>query len=331
MPKFNIVNLLQNKVSAGLFLLFFAPFVGELLSAHQTPLQFLNPLFFVMTALPYGFGALIVRELTIRWRAGAVGFMLLALAFGLYEEGIVVRSFFNANWSELGALQGHDFAFGISWTFAFVLLHFHVVFSMWVSVNLAEILYASKRNESWLSDKMLALCILGLALWLPIGWVMTDYMPPILHYIAVGLVFLGLVFAAYKLPKVRRAAVNIPTKTPAIWFLILGVTNVAITYFMVFIGPEMGFLPPTWIAMLILLFANAMTIWLVKVWTGNFTNWNDRNRLALATGFLSIFFLVSVGEDLDNGFGGNSIVALVAALFLFQLYKTIWTGVNRSD
>lgn len=326
-----MLNYIQNKISPGLFLLFFAPFIGELLSGHQTPLEFFNPLTFILTALPYGFGALIVRELSIRWGGRALKFFLLALAYGIYEEGIVVRSFFNANWSELGALQGHDFAFGISWTFAFVLLHFHIVFSIWVSLSVAEMLYATKRNETWLSHKMLGLCILGLALWLPAGWLMTSYMPPIFHYIGVFILFIGLIFAAYKLPKTSPAKIIRKPKHRSLWFFVLGVINVIITYFIVFIGPEMGFLPPTTIAMAILILANAATLILIGRWTAKFTIWSDQNRLALTLGYLSIFFFISVTQDFEDGFAGGSIVALITGLFMFQLHKYIQSNANSTD
>lgn len=331
MSKFNMVSLIQNKISPSMFLLFFAPFIGELLSGHQPPLDFFNPLTFILTALPYGFGALIVRELTIRWGGGALKFFLLVLAYGLYEEGIVVRSFFNANWSELGALQGHDFAFGVSWTFAFVLLHFHAVFSMWVSISVAEMLFSKRRNKNWLSNKMLGLCILGLALWLPAGWLMTSYIPPIFHYTAVFVIFLALIFAAYKLPKTPRAKIVYQSKPHSFWFFAVGTVNVIITYFMVFIGPEMGFLPPTLVAMAVLFLVNAATLILIGMWTDNFTRWNDQNRLALNIGFLTIFFFISVTQDLDEGFVGGSIVALIAGLFLFQLHKYIQKNANQLD
>ncbi|MBL1242098.1 MAG: hypothetical protein COB13_009630 [OCS116 cluster bacterium] len=323
MAKFNMVRLIENKIAPAVFLLFFAPFIGELLSAHQTPLGFLNPLSFIAMALPYGFGALIVRELLIRWGGGMFKFFLLALAFGLYEEGIVVRSFFNPNWSELGALQGHDFAFGVSWTFAFILLHFHLVFSMWVSISLAEMLYAKRRNVSWLSNKMLGLCILGLALWLPAGWLMTTYMPPIFNYLGVIVIFIALIFTAYILPPKPRAKIVSKAKLHSIWFFVVGVINVITTYFMVFIGPEMGILAPLPMAMGILFSISFATFGFVAYGTGLFTRWSDQNRLSLAMGVLSIFFFISVTKDLDEGFVGGSLVVLVTFIFLFQLYQQI--------
>jgi hypothetical protein len=87
-----------------LTLLLLAPILGELLSAHQSPLEFFNPGNFLILSLPYGFGAILCRELVVRWKKGLLGLLLLGIAYSIYEEGIVVHSFFNPNWGELGAL-----------------------------------------------------------------------------------------------------------------------------------------------------------------------------------------------------------------------------------
>ena len=54
----------------GLVLLFLAPILGELIIGHQAPMDFINPKNFLLSSLPYGLGALICRELVIRWKKG---------------------------------------------------------------------------------------------------------------------------------------------------------------------------------------------------------------------------------------------------------------------
>jgi len=80
-----------------LTLLLLAPVLGELVSVHQTPLEFINPLNFIILSLPYGFGALICRELVVRWKKGWLSLLLLGVAYGVYEEAIVVYSVFDPN------------------------------------------------------------------------------------------------------------------------------------------------------------------------------------------------------------------------------------------
>jgi hypothetical protein len=52
----------------------------------------------------YGSGAIVMRELKIRWRKDFRGFLLLGGAYGKLEEGLMVKSFFDRNWMDLGIL-----------------------------------------------------------------------------------------------------------------------------------------------------------------------------------------------------------------------------------
>jgi hypothetical protein len=65
-------------LSPALALFLIAPVLGELVSAYQAPLEFLNPLRLAITLVPYGCGALVVRELLVRRRRGWVSPVLLA-------------------------------------------------------------------------------------------------------------------------------------------------------------------------------------------------------------------------------------------------------------
>lgn len=323
MSKFNAIPWIREKVPAGLFLLLLAPFIGELLSAHQAPPSFFNPLSYVITCLPYGFGAIIVRELMVRWGGGMVSFFLLALAFGVYEEGIVVRSFFNPEWSELGPLQDYNFVYGINWTFSFVLLHFHVVFSIWSSINIAELVYRDRQKQSWVGNKLLGLSVLGLLLWWPTGWMMTSFVPPTLHYAAVIALFVALVlFARVWSRHYHPSATTNPKAAPPLFYL-LGAANVIIVFFTVFIAPDMGIFPPLPLVMLFLVAVNVATFIALSLMTTGFTAWDDRSRLAFSAGILILFFIISPLKDLEDGFAGSTIVALVAILFLLQLNSDI--------
>ena len=81
-------NHLFSKLSPALVLLFMAPVLGELVSGHQYLLEFMNPLSFILTALPYGLGALICRELTIRWNKGRLSLLLMGAAYGFLQKAL---------------------------------------------------------------------------------------------------------------------------------------------------------------------------------------------------------------------------------------------------
>ena len=146
----------------GLTLLLLAPVLGELVSAHQSPLEFINPLNFLILSLPYGFGALICRELVVRWKKGWLSLLLLGVAYGIYEEALVVYSIFDPNWTELGNLARYGFFAGVNWTWGLLTVHFHALISIAASVVLSELLFPERRGEPWLGRKALIGCFAGL-------------------------------------------------------------------------------------------------------------------------------------------------------------------------
>ncbi len=80
---------------------FVSPILGELFSG-STPLnEYINPLSILMLGMLYGSGAVLIRELLVHWKKGWLSLLLLGLAYGIYEEGLMVRSFFDPNWMDL--------------------------------------------------------------------------------------------------------------------------------------------------------------------------------------------------------------------------------------
>jgi probable HAF family extracellular repeat protein len=65
------------------------------------------PQLLVLTAL-YGSGSILIRELSLRWRKGWPSILALGAAYGIVEEGLMVKSFFDPNWVDLGTLGGKD-------------------------------------------------------------------------------------------------------------------------------------------------------------------------------------------------------------------------------
>jgi len=85
------------KPSPALILFLLSPAIGELLSGSAPPVEFFNPFGFVILVSLYGSGAVIIRELKIRWKKGISSVLLLGAAYGILEEGLLVCSFYNPN------------------------------------------------------------------------------------------------------------------------------------------------------------------------------------------------------------------------------------------
>jgi hypothetical protein len=133
-----------------LVLLVLSPAIGELLSGSSPPLQFFNPVFFLLLVGLYGCGALLVRETVARYQLNAVGVLLLGAAYGIVEEGLTCKSFFNLHWTDTGFLSVYGRGWGVNWVWTFGLTVYHTVVSITVPVFLTEALFPLRAQEPWL-------------------------------------------------------------------------------------------------------------------------------------------------------------------------------------
>ncbi|MGD0806099.1 MAG: hypothetical protein ABSA10_01235 [Anaerolineales bacterium] len=308
----------MKKIPPWLTLLILAPLLGELVSGHQPPLELCNPLSVLLLMLPYGFGALVCRELIRRWKKGWLSLVLLGVAYGLYEEAIVVRSFFDPNWMELNILKPY-YVLGVNWTYAEMLIHFHVLVSIGASVILAEMLYPNRREETWLGNRGLTVCIIGLGLWFPAGWLMTSYVPPWPGYVLSWTAIAGLILAARFVP----ANFPLPLKKTVphpFFFLLLGFLNMTLFFVAVYVLPE-TWAPPLALSVIGLVLLDALTLWVVLRWSGNGGAWDDRHRLAWVAGGLGFFIFFGFANDAEQ-FAGRSCVSAIAIVgfVLFGLW-----------
>jgi len=318
----------MKRIPPWLALLLIAPLLGEIVSGHQPPLELCNPLSVLLLMLPYGFGALICRELVRRWKKGWVSLILLAVAYGIYEEGIVVRSFFNPNWLELENLKPYH-VFGVNWTYSEMLVHFHVLVSIAAGIMLAEMLYPEQRKDSWLSNKGLIACIVGLALWFPAGLLMSAYVPPLIGYLLAWSAMAGFFLTAYFVPVGIPAPVKKNPPHP-FFFLLLGFANMTLFFVAVYVLPE-TVVPPLLLSIIGLVLLDGLTLWLLLHWSGNGGAWNDRHRLAWVAGGLGFFILFNFASDVDE-FAGRSFVSAIAilGLILFSFRVSRRTGESAS-
>jgi hypothetical protein len=126
-----------------LFLL--APVCGELLSSSAPPLEFFNPLTFATLCLLYGGGAVLVRELAFRWRKGWVSILILGAAYGVIEEGLMVKSFFDPNWMDIGILGSYGRWLGVNWVWTVELTIYHAVISIGIPILITTLLFPERK------------------------------------------------------------------------------------------------------------------------------------------------------------------------------------------
>jgi hypothetical protein len=146
-----------------LFLLISPAVFGEVLSTSAPPLSFVEPVTFVLLVLLYGCGALLIRELRVRWRLGW-GVLLLAVAYGILEEGVIVQSFFNPGWEDLEMLSAYGMFLGVQWPWTLMLIAFHAVISILAPLATADLIWPDYKETPLLKTKGLTLAIAGIGL-----------------------------------------------------------------------------------------------------------------------------------------------------------------------
>ena len=148
---------MRKRLPPALVLFFLAPAVGELLSSSAPPAEFFQPLGFAMLSVLYGGGALLARELIVRWGQGVPSLLLLGAAYGIAEEGLMCKSFFDPDWMDVGLLGEYGRWLGVNWVWTFELTIYHEAFSILIPVTLVSLLYPDRRRDPWISRRGFAL------------------------------------------------------------------------------------------------------------------------------------------------------------------------------
>jgi hypothetical protein len=289
-----------------------SPAVGELLSGATPPLAFFNPIVFLFLGALYGSGALLIREYARRWGKGWRSILLMGAAYGIIEEGILVRSFFNPGWKDLGVLGSYGRWLGVNWVWAEWLSIYHAIFSITIPIFLVELYYPQLRAKPWLTAKQTRLFQGALLASVIAGFVgFPYYAPELLIWLPACVMAVGPLFwIAKRLPNVKTVQ---PLLTKS-WRSLspLGFT-MPFEFFFLFTS---GIIPIPALTMVVgilgvLGFEKPLEHWSRKGFT-------DSQRFGLVAGALSFFIFLDGILEL----GGKLGMSGVGAGFLFLVIMT---------
>jgi len=304
-------------------LFFLAPAVGELLSGSAPPGEFFNPISLLLLSSLYGSGALIVRELKIRWKKGYVSMFILGAAYGVIEEGLMVKSFFDPEWMDLGIMGVYGRWLEVNWVWSEWLTIYHGIFSIAIPITLVELAYPERMNDRWLSNKKFAGVIILLICVTAFGYTfLTTYRPSELQYILSLLLVFALTVLAWKIPKqIGRNGSSKPWKPKKLLFLGLLVAIMLFLFFMA--GPY--FIDQS----LFLMMLGLVLIFSIFNFIKKF-DWNKKtlyNKFSFTAGALCFFIVLSPLQELDTSRTDNTqgmlIVGIVSLIMLLILRKNL--------
>lgn len=325
--EFTLLVMKLSKLSPALALFLLSPAIGELLSGSAPPVEFFNPFGFVMLISLYGSGAVIVRELKVRWKKGIGSVLLLGAAYGVLEEGLMVCSFFNPGWPDLGQLTVYGRWLDINWVWAAMLTIYHAVYSITVPIMLIELAYPQHRTESWVSKKMFKTIFILLLSVVVIGFVLfasaSSYWPPFPQYLLTISAMILFGYAAYKLPTEWGSHGKKPLPRSSLMWTI-GTVGTFAFFFGFWLTPT---LIPWWpVGML---FGSALVLLYTKLLTRY--EWKEpceKHRFALVSGALTFFIVIAPLQELDTTRTDNpvgmSFVGLAFLVGLILLGRHVW-------
>jgi hypothetical protein len=321
--------------------LFFLPGVtAEMLTGSTPVLVYLtNTISFVTNTLLYGSGAILIREVVRQRGLGWVSIMLLGVAYGIFEEGLVVNTWANpwlpqicnvVNGTATG-LCDYSRVGGINLAWAASLTFFHAIISIAVPILLVDLLFPRRAPLPWLGRKapfaFVGADILVLAFGVLFNVVSFrqhgrpgPYVGPYIAETALMAVF--IVWALCSRPRVR--GVN-PRPAPRLWTL-RAVGFLALLLGILLPGLFQGAKVPFQIELTVYGVLLALAWWRVARWARR-TGWNERHMLALASGALGFFLLLwdpileVAGVAGGNPTRGTALVALAYLILLILLAR----------
>lgn len=295
-----------------------SPLIGEIVGAALRFSYFAQPVRVVAIVCFYGAGAVLIREAVQRLRLNGWGLLLLALAFGVLEEGLGLQTIFNPQGMDGEMVYGR--ALGVNWLWAVVVIIYHAVWSIVIPIALTYLIFPAKRHTAWLSRSMTGVFALvfaiGFILFVFISLVRSDFRLSPAQIVGGAAAVTALVWSA---TRCRRPwapkSTNRAPRPVSVGMLGFGAgTAWLMLYLVAFIGTSASFLVWTGAA---LIFAAAFTgvprRWITR------RGWGSRHRLngcfgaVLALWLFGLFLVANGGRTDDVVFHVVVLIVLVSS------------------
>jgi hypothetical protein len=315
-----------------LFLL--SPIIGEMVSGSAPPLQWLGLGTWLLVVPLYGAGAVLARELAIRWKSGWLGVILLGAAYGILEEGIDVMSFFNTAWPDLGAAAIYGRWLDVSWVWTVHLTAYHAAFSITIPILLTHLIFPKSRGEPWLGcfgfflfGAILSATVIGGNILFRAAF---HFSPPPLPYLGSIATIGALVLLARRTRSPAPAAGEEEKSLPHP--ILYGLAGFGATVAFFYTGwalPQTTFPPILAILIMLLLAAGIVALLAASYRRGR--RFTDSRKLALAFGGLMFFILFApiveaqgINETTGENPSGMICVGMITFLSLVMLSIIVW-------
>ena len=309
-----------------LALILLSPVIAEMLSGSTPPLEWLNPIAVLFLVWLYGAGILVMRETAVRWKTGWPGILILGAAYGIIEEGLAVKSFFDPTWMDLGTLGWYGRWLDVNWVWAVWLTIYHAVVSIAIPIFLMEWIWPRVRGQPLTSRRgyITAIALLAAAT-IFINILLTPYRPSVWHLLGASAAVVFLIWAAKRYAGALWSRLPTRKLPPSPRVYALGGFGFLMGSFLLYGGgPFFGVIP----ILTILEGATVLIgVMLLVRRTSNDPRW-DRQRFAFVAGCMGFLVVLSAFLELA-GNRGMGVAGAAFAYLLVHLYRKAFPSRER--
>ncbi len=255
----------------------------------------------------------------VRWNKGYVSMFVLGAAYGIVEEGLMVKSFFDPGWMDLGILGVYGRWQGVNWVWAEWLIIYHAIFSIAIPITLVELAYPERRNERWIGNKKFVGLVVLLGAVTVFGYFfLTDYRPPFPQYFFSAASVAFLILLAWRIPANAGRNGSLQALTPR--KLVLVGFLMASTFFLLFMaGPYLVSQP-----LILIIIGLGLVIMIFNILKRY--KWNEKTlypKFTLVAGAILFLIALTPLQELDKSRPDNTqgmlIVGIIALIMLILL------------
>jgi len=113
---------------------------------------FFQPYLFLAAVIAYGFPALVIREMSVRWNLGIFGIVVMGLAYGIYNEGICAKTLLMNTNVPIPSFDGYV-RFTINWAWALLILVWHALHAILYPIVLVGYFFPKAKGAQWLTNR----------------------------------------------------------------------------------------------------------------------------------------------------------------------------------
>lgn len=274
--------------------------LAEIISTNMPVFNLLRLPAWIGLVLIYGCGTLLIREAKIRWGM-QWSVVFIAIAYGIFEEGLVTQAFFNPQWFNT---PSYWMAYGVQWGWTLILLVFHASLSTLIPIYIVSRLWPEHENKRLLGNRGTAVVIAGTLAGIGLGMnIFAGPMGPGGFFAAPELLIAGMIsiillaLLSYKLRKSRIVIGRGLMPYPAIAassFIFQGLNSIV---------------PPA-------LAGSGMGVW---------------PGIAIQLFIIALFSLFSASQLLNKGTGKKHVISFVWGAILWWMLVGILRGINPAE